>query len=228
MPQRRRAETSLAASRARLETFAIRGRQHEVRQESPYPYSIAARKVTFFAQRSVIDARQLVLARRDDRCDPSPATPASDARIAIALVTRHVPRPAAAATEESMGHRRLECLALVHLAGCDVDRHDEATAVADQVDLRPEPAARTPQGMVRGLLHLRPVASTQLTRVVRPFLPAPAAALLALTIVPSTHQRSWSSRPLSSNSSSSEVTMRTQVLSRRQALKRQNTVSHGP
>src|SRR6185437_15297553 len=112
-----------------------------------------------------------VLARRDDRRDPSPATPASDARIAVALVTRHVARPAAAATaamEKTMGHRRLECLALVRLAGCDVDRHDEAAAVADQVDLRPEPAPRTPQGMVRGLLHLRPVASTQPTQFVRP------------------------------------------------------------
>jgi hypothetical protein len=96
------------------------------------------------------------------------------------------------------------------------------------VDLRPEPAARTSQGMVQWLVQKRPLAPTRSTRVTRPFLPAPAAALLALTTVPSTHHRSWLSRPLSSNSSSNEVTMRTQVPSRRQTLKRQNTVCHGP
>src|SRR5690349_23440898 len=97
-----------------------------------------------------------------------------------------------------------------------MDRQDEAMAVTDQMDLRPEPAARAAQGMVGRLLHPRPPAPTQLTRLGRPFLLAPAAALLARITEPSTHQRSWSISPLSSNSSSSEVTMWTQVPSRRQ------------
>jgi hypothetical protein len=57
---------------------------------------------------------------------------------------------------------------------------------------------------------------------------APAAALLARITEPSMHQRSWSISPPSSNSSSSEVTMRIQVPSRRQPLKRVNMVCHGP
>jgi hypothetical protein len=59
-------------------------------------------------------------------------------------------------------------------------------------------------------------------------LRAPAAAVLARITEPSTHQRSWSIAPLSSSSFNSEVTMRTQVPSRRQPLKRVKTVCHGP
>src|SRR3954469_16363766 len=121
---------------------------------------------------------RLILPRRDDRLDSPPAAPAPDPRVTVTLVSRQSVRPtalASAAIEEPMGHRRLERLTLVRLAGRDVDRHDEAAAVADQVDLRPEPAARTPQGMVWRLLHKRPLAPTQPTRVARPFLPAPTA-----------------------------------------------------
>src|SRR5205085_923817 len=87
----------------------------------------------------------LVLPRRDDLLDPPPPTPAADARIAVTLVPRQVARPTApttAAGEQLSGHRRLERLTLVRLPGRDMDRQDEPAAVTDQIDLRPEPAAR--------------------------------------------------------------------------------------
>ena len=57
---------------------------------------------------------------------------------------------------------------------------------------------------------------------------APAAARLARMTEPSIHQRSWSIWPWSSSSSSSEVTIRTQVPSARHRVKHLKTVSQGP
>ena len=59
------------------------------------------------------------------------------------------------------------------------------------------------------------------------FFFAPAAARLARMTEPSIHQRSWSIWPWSSSSSSSEVTIRTQVPSARHRLKHLKTVSQG-
>src|SRR5262249_36646755 len=73
---------------------------------------------------------------------------------------RPTPFPAAA-VEQPSGHRCLEHLTLMHLPGSDMDADDEAVAVAQQMDLRAEAAAGTPQRMVNGLLHLRLLLSAQ-------------------------------------------------------------------
>ena len=106
----------------------------------------------------------LVRSCRDGRYDPSPPTPAPDARITVPLVGRESPRPTAlapAAVHQPTRHRGLERSALMPLTGCDMDRDDETVAIADQMDLRAEPAPGAPQRMVRRLLHLRRLRAAQ-------------------------------------------------------------------
>ena len=106
----------------------------------------------------------LVGSRGDGRFDPPPPTPPPDARIAVPLVGGESPRPttlAAAAVKQPTGHRGLERFALMRLSGGDMDGDDETVAVADQMDLRAEPAPGTPQRMVRRLLHLRRLRPAQ-------------------------------------------------------------------
>jgi len=159
---------------------------------------------------------RLVLAGRDHRLNSTSATPAMDARVALTLVPRQAARPTAA-VEQSPGHGWLQRLTLMRLAGGDVEGYDETVFVINQVDLGAKTASRTPHRMVKRLLGLRLLTSSQPPRTA-PFFPPPAAALLARMTEPSMHHRSWSSWPLSSSSSKSEVTMRTQVPSRRHPL----------
>jgi hypothetical protein len=53
----------------------------------------------------------------------------------------------------------------------EVDRQNEAVAVTDQVDLGAEAATRTPQRMVKRLLHLRRLAPAQPPRDAAFFFP---------------------------------------------------------
>src|SRR5689334_11082740 len=84
--------------------------------------------------------------------------------IAIPLVGPQPQRPAslaAAPVEQPPGHRGLERSALMRLSGRQMDAHDEAVAVAGQMDLRGETASGSPQRMVDGLLHLRRLRPAQ-------------------------------------------------------------------
>lgn len=114
----------------------------------------------------------LILPRRDHLRDSAVLAPPPDARVAVALVPRQSERPtllAGAAVEQSLGHGRLEELALMALPRRDVDGNDEAVALTNQVDLRAKATTRTPERMVRWLLELRLFASTQLSRAGRLF-----------------------------------------------------------
>src|SRR3954466_7110379 len=94
----------------------------------------------------------------DGRFNPPPPTPEPDPRIAVTLVGGESPRPttsATAAVKQPTSHRGLKRFALVGLPGGKVNGEDETMAVADQVDLRAEPAPRAPRRMVTRLLHLR-------------------------------------------------------------------------
>ena len=114
---------------------------------------------------------RLVLAGRDHRLDSTSATPAMDARVALTLVPRQAARPTAA-VEQSPGHGRLQRLTLVRLAGGDVEGYDETVFVANQVDLGAKTTSRTPQCMVKRLLDLRLLASSQPPRTAPLFPPS--------------------------------------------------------
>ena len=86
----------------------------------------------------------LVGSGRDGRFDPPPPTPPPDARITVPLVGGESPWPttlAAPAMNQSARHRGLERFALMPLSGGDIDRDDEAVALADKMDLRAKPAS---------------------------------------------------------------------------------------
>src|SRR5262249_61026757 len=97
----------------------------------------------------------LVLAPGDDALDATPAQPAPDPRVAVALVTRQLDRPAARppapAGDADLVHDPLELGALLPLPGGDLGRQRQAVAVADQVHLGAEPAARAAQRVVSRL-----------------------------------------------------------------------------
>ena len=96
----------------------------------------------------------LVGSSGNGRFDLTPLTPPPDARIAVPLVGSEATWPttlAAPAVNQSTRHRGLERLALMPLSGGDMDRDDETVAVADQMDLRAEPASGASQRMVRWL-----------------------------------------------------------------------------
>jgi hypothetical protein len=117
---------------------------------------------------------RLVRPRRDHRFDAPPPTPAANPRIAVTLVPRQALRPTAltpASVKQTSGHRRLQCCALMRLAGRDVDGNDETMAIRHQVDLGRESAPRTPERMVGRLLQLRPLTSAQPPRTAPPFSP---------------------------------------------------------
>lgn len=114
----------------------------------------------------------LVFPCRDYRLDPAALTPASDARIAVALVSCQTewPAPGAlAAVEQASSHGRLEELALVTLPRRDVNGHNESVAVTNQMDFSPEATARTSERMVRRFLELRFLASAEPGRAARLF-----------------------------------------------------------
>src|SRR3954454_278101 len=80
----------------------------------------------------------------DGRFDPPQPTPPPDPRITVPLVGSESPWPttsAAPAVNQPTRHRGLERFDLMPLAGSDMDRDDEAVAVADQMDLRADPAS---------------------------------------------------------------------------------------
>src|ERR1041384_2198867 len=85
----------------------------------------------------------------------------------------------------------------------------------DQVELRPKPASRATQCVVRGLCG-------------SPLLPAPAALREARTVLPSTHHRSQSIRPFSSKRTSRRSSTRSQVPSILHLRKWSYAVDQGP
>ena len=94
----------------------------------------------------------LIRLGRDHRDDPSSPVVPADLPRTVALVTGHPsrpgPRPADPTGYTHTTHHRLELGGLVPLSGGHRHRHRQALAVADQVDLRAEPAARPAQGVV--------------------------------------------------------------------------------
>jgi hypothetical protein len=94
-----------------------------------------------------------------------------DARVALTLVPRQAARPTAA-VEQSPGHGRLQRLTLVRLAGGDVEGYDETVFVANQVDLGAKTTSRTPQRIVKRLLDLRLLMSSQPPRTAPLFPPS--------------------------------------------------------
>ena len=94
-----------------------------------------------------------------------------DARVALTLVPRQAARPTAA-VEQSPGHGRLQRLTLVRLAGGDVEGYDETVFVINQVDLGAKTASRTPHRMVKRLLGLRLLTSSQPPRTAPLFPPS--------------------------------------------------------
>src|SRR5581483_3582500 len=101
---------------------------------------------------------RLILAGRDHRLDVPPPRPAAHVGIAVPLVSRRLlrpARPASAARPPRPAHHRLEGLALVALPGGQPDGQDDALAVAGQVNLGAEAAARAAQAVVRRLSKMR-------------------------------------------------------------------------
>ena len=172
----------------------------------------------------------LVGSRGNDGSDPSPPTPLPDSRIAVPLVGSDSPWPttlAAAAVKQPTSHRGLERFAFMPLSGGEMDGDYETVAVTDQMDLRAKPAPGTSHAWSDGSCICAVFGPPNCGRLLGFFF-APAAARLARMTEPSIHQRSWSIWPWSSSSSSSEVTIRTQVPSARHRLKHLKTVSQGP
>ena len=109
----------------------------------------------------------LVVARRDHWVDVPPLQPAAHAGIAVPLIPSPVLRPALLAVLAwplGTAHDLLEALRLVALAGGHPHGQHDAVAITDQVRLGAEAAPRTPQRMIRWLLHLRRLGPAQLRR----------------------------------------------------------------
>src|SRR5271157_2524068 len=111
---------------------------------------------------------RLVLADRDHRLDSTSATPAMNARVALTLVPRQAARPTAA-VEQSPGHGWLQRLTLVRwpavtwratMKPC-LSQTRWILVLKNQVDLGAKTTSRTPQRMVKRLLDLRLLASSQ-------------------------------------------------------------------
>ena len=83
------------------------------------------------------------------------------------------------------------------------------------MDFGPKPASRAAQSVVLGFFFA-------------PFSPAPAAAMCARTVLPSTHHKSQSIRPCSSRRIRSRSSIRSKSPPFRHRLKRSYTVFQGP
>lgn len=136
--------------------------------------------------------------------------PCPNPRIAVSLVTGYRTGSCARRPDRLPDlhpvHDVFEVLRLVRLPRRDVGREGDSTTVSNKVDFAPESAARATQCVVFGLFGV-------------PFFPAPAAAFEARTELPSTHQRSQSMYPLSSNRIWSASRIRSMTPFRRQELK---------
>ena len=156
----------------------------------------------------------LVRALGDHRLDSVSPQPATDAGIAVSLVTGNAARTGASTNPHRI-HHSFELCRLVSLSGGDFCGEGQASAVSNQVQLAAESASRAAQSVVFRLLFA-------------PFLPPPAAARLARIDEPSTHQRSQSIFPSASSRIWSRSRIRSNRPSRCQRRKRSYTVCQGP
>jgi len=104
-------------------------------------------------------------------------------------------------------HGLLEELGVVPLTRAQLNGEWEASAVANKVELAAQPATRPAEGMVLRFLGAPP-------------FPAPAAARVARTELPSRHHRSRSILPAASSSACSRLTIPLKVPSFDHLLKR--------
>ena len=153
------------------EGHIIDGQLIEAERQGPAPLEPAHRPLDDVAPpvRGFVEVfvPRLIVPRRDHRVDVPPLQPATHARIAVPLVPRPLIRPALLAILAwplGTAHDLLEALGLVALASGHPHGQDDALAITDQVRLGAEATPRTPQRMVRRLLHLRRLGPAQLRR----------------------------------------------------------------
>src|SRR5436190_14171454 len=174
-----------------------------------------------------VPARLLIVLVRDHRLDLLPLDPVAHAGDAVALVAGEFPGLVPtlaflAATPDQAGDRladeRLDPRGFVHLPGGHFDGQRSARAVSNQVELRSKPASAAAQRVVRRLVGV-PCET---------FLSAPAAARVARTDAPSTHQSSQSIRPRWSSLTCNVSMTRAKTPARRQSEKYRCTLCQGP
>ena len=155
----------------------------------------------------------------DHGSDCVPSKPRANARIAVSLVPSHGSRSLAWTANGLRNaysiHDEFELSRFVPLPGCHLSGEGQAVAVSDQVEFAAKSAARAAQTVVFWLLGA-------------PFFPAPAAARLARTLLPSTHHRSQSMHPSESRRICRASSKRSQVPSFRHRLNQSYTVCQGP
>lgn len=156
----------------------------------------------------------LVRSCRDHSLDASSTQPAPDSRIAVRTVAgdgigSSTPR------DSDRVHQRFEGLRFVRLSGRDERTERNAATVRHKMKLRAKASARSPQGVVCGLIW--PLS-----------FEAPAADRCARTLDPSTSKTLQSMRPCSSSVACNRGRMRSERPSRAQCRYRPYTVSHLP
>jgi WD40 repeat protein len=126
------------------QTLAIGGYR---RRNWTMDYSIRRLNTKTWKPRRLLDGHEHQTGFLAYSPDRTLLAPAADARVAVSLVSGQPTRPTSAplaAMKQPPRHGRLERLALMPLSDRYVDRHDEAVAVSDDVDLAAPAAARPP------------------------------------------------------------------------------------
>src|SRR5262245_49654429 len=162
------------------EGHVIDGQLVEAERQGPAPLEPAHRPLDDVAPpvrgRVEVLVARLIVPRRDHRVDVPPLQPVAHAGVAVSLIPRPLLRPALLAVLTRplrTAHDLLEARGLVALTSGHPHGQDDALAVTDQVRLGAEATPRTPQRMIRWLLHLRCLGSAQLRRRVGIFFSPP-------------------------------------------------------
>jgi len=168
-----------------------------------------------------------VVLMRDHRLDAFRLQPIADSLHAVAFVgsdfTGFVPAFSfLASASDQAGDRladdRLGTRRFVRFSSGDFDGKRSSLAVSNKMELRSKPAPAAAQRVVGRFVGVSLEA----------FFSAPAAARVARTLAPSTHQSSQSIRPLESSLICNASTIAAKIPARRQLLKYRCTVWKGP
>lgn len=174
-----------------------------------------------------IPACLFIVLVRDDRLNALSVEPVTQPLDAVSLVAgkllRLVSTPAfLTSPSDQTGYRlpdyRLGERRFMHLSARHLDGKRSALTVSDQVEFRSKPTSAAAQRVVRRFVGV----------TLDTFLQAPAAARVARTLAPSTHQSSQSIRPHASNLTCNISTTAPNTPSRRHRQKYRCTVLQEP